>query len=497
MGSYPPQRNPPLLDRRLLRISETWVSAMTWMIIAAAFLIALLVVALLWRRKAAQLVEIELDTDALPEPLPNKKELWEAPTMPSYPSNKIVPSSILRLLEPMASWHDEELAVFAPEHRSDTYPPGFLLFERGELTDQAFYLLKGEVELKFELREPAVFRAEDPESRYPLGTGSRFPVTCISRTEVEMLRVPRALLKTERSKLATQGIDTSRMTIPPVLASSSAFHTFCRSFDSGSIELPALPQVALRLRQMLQDPDVDIDDVAKLVQVDPALSAKLIHVANSPLYLSAQPISTCHAATVRLGLEATKNIVFCLGLRQMFSATHGVVKRKAQQVWEHSLTVSAMASVMAAQLASMDPDKALLAGLIYRIGAIPFLRFVDQLPADSYTGEEIDAALGILTGPVGSYVLREWNFPEEYQELPTATDHWFADSGERIDLADLLRLAVWHARLAEGGRAELPPIIALPCYDKLESQGLTADFSLDLLRQAQAQVAGTRRILAD
>jgi HD-like signal output (HDOD) protein len=456
---------------------------------------ALLAVAVVVYRRRSRVIE---EIEGVPDP-PAEESAgvdWDSSALPSYESAKIVPRSILKLLEPMASWRDEQLAVFAPEHRSETYPPGFLLFERDELTEHAFYLLKGEVGLKFELREPAIFSAQDPEARFPLGCGTRFPVTCISHSDVEMLRVPQALLCADRAKQDVHGIDTAQMELPPVLAESAAFHAFCRSFESRDLELPSIPQVALRLRQVIRKPEVDMDEVAKLVQVDPALSAKLIHVANSPLYLSVQPVSTCHGAVVRLGLEATHNVVCSIGLRQLFTARHGEVKRRVEQIWDHGLTVSAISSVLADKLASVDSDKALLAGLIYRIGAIPFLKFVDELPAGSYREEEIDAALEVLTAPVGRYVLQEWDFPEEYLDLPGQAEQWFVDSGPRIDLCDVVRLAVWHALLAERGKAGLPPIIALPSFAKLENRGLTAEFSLNLLRQAQAQIDSTRKILA-
>ncbi|NJD06956.1 MAG: HDOD domain-containing protein [Methylococcaceae bacterium] len=468
--------------------------AMVWLVVSFVFAALIVVIAVSYRRRARGLKEIERAPDP---PAESEAQVdWDSSALPSYQADKIVPRSILKLLEPMASWHDEQLAVFAPEHRSETYPAGFLLFQRDELTDHAFYLLKGEVELKFELREPAIFSALDPEARYPLGCGTRFPVTCISHTEVEMLRVPQALLCADRNRQEVHGIDTAAMDLPPVLAGSAAFHAFCRSFESRELQLPSIPQVALRLRQVIRKPEVDLDEVAKLVQVDPALSAKLIHVANSPLYLSVQPVSTCHGAVVRLGLEATHNVVCSIGMRQLFSARHTVIKRRVEQIWDDGLTVSAISSVLAAKLASVDSDKALLAGLIYRIGAIPFLKFVDELPADACREEEIDAALELLTVPVGRYVLQEWDFPQEYLELPEQAERWFVDSGPRIDLGDVVRLAVWHARLAQRGKAALPPIIALPSFAKLENRGLTAEFSLNLLRQAQAQIDATRKILA-
>lgn len=467
---------------------------MIWLLLSAVLGVVIGVAVILFRRRSRVLEEIELAPDP-PTEDPGEVD-WEGSALPSYESDKIVPRSILKLLEPMASWHDEQLAVFAPEHRSETYPPGFLLCQRDELTEHAFYLLKGEVELKFELREPAIFSAQDPEARFPLGCGSRFPVTCISHSEVEMLRVPQALLCADRTRQEVHGIDTAQMELPPVLAESAAFHAFCRSFESRDLALPSIPQVALRLRQVIRKPEVDLDEVAKLVQVDPALSAKLIHVANSPLYLSVQPVSTCHGAVVRLGLDAAHNVVCSIGVKQLFSARNALVKRKVEKIWDDGLTVSAISSVLAAKLASVDSDKALLAGLIYRIGAIPFLKFVDELPADSCREEEIDAALEVLTAPVGRYVLQEWGFPEEYLDLPAQAEQWFVDSGPRIDLGDVVRLAAWHARLAQYGKADLPPIIALPSFSKLENRGLTAEFSLNLLRQAQAQIDATRKILA-
>jgi hypothetical protein len=73
-------------------------------------------------------------------------------------------------------------------------------------------------------------------------------------------------------------------------------------------------------------------------------------------------------------------------------------------------------------------------------------------------------------------------------------DDWFAGADTEFGLADILRLAVWHARL---GRPSLPPIMALPSFAKLDRAILSPEFSLFLLQEGKERIAGIQQLLAN
>ena len=77
-----------------------------------------------------------------------------------------------------------------------------------------------------------------------------------------------------------------------------------QAYKNNQIMLPELPEVAMRIRQAIRNDDVNLQQVSKLIQMDPAITARLIQIANSPLHRGNSPIEDCRAAISRLGLTA-------------------------------------------------------------------------------------------------------------------------------------------------------------------------------------------------
>ncbi|MEM7292001.1 MAG: HDOD domain-containing protein, partial [Pseudomonadota bacterium] len=81
------------------------------------------------------------------------------------------------------------------------------------------------------------------------------------------------------------------------------------AFLDDKIELPNLPEVAWKVREAMVDPDISIEDIALIVQNDPAISARLVQVANSALYRGLTKVENLRMVVGRLGLKATQNLV--------------------------------------------------------------------------------------------------------------------------------------------------------------------------------------------
>lgn len=79
--------------------------------------------------------------------------------------------------------------------------------------------------------------------------------------------------------------------------------------NSGKLVLPGLSDIALRVRKIISSDDADVASVAKVIQSDIPLTARLIQVANSPLYRGVVKVDTCHNAISRLGLDVTRDLV--------------------------------------------------------------------------------------------------------------------------------------------------------------------------------------------
>ncbi|MGX2041803.1 HDOD domain-containing protein [Methylocaldum sp. MU1018] len=410
-----------------------------------------------------------------------------------------VSPEILRRLAPLAGLGEEELIAFASGRSMEFYPAGTTVFRGGESPETAFFLLKGTVMIGSDRGVRLKVDSDSEAARFPLDRDEPGP-TANAWTDVWVLRVPAAILQQYAEKSKARSItppDLARLPVPPALGGSSLYYVFCHTFHKGALDLPAFPSVAFKLRQAMMRKDIDFVQAAKIVQMDPSLATKLVQVANSPLYFTADPVKTCQSAIARLGLVTTRNLIFSMGMKGLFSARNPEIRKLMQDVWKSSVHLSAVASVLAAKTGRVDPDKALLGGLIVRIGAIPFLSFAEKFRSEYHDSAELEAALSMVQGPVGRYLLTQWEFAEEYLDLPVTAEQWSYSSGtERPDLADIVRLAAWHSRVGTSRAGALPPITELPAYAKLKDAALTPGQSLKVLHDAKEQIAETLSVLS-
>lgn len=141
----------------------------------------------------------------------------------------------------------------------------------------------------------------------------------------------------------------------------------------GDVTLPAFPDVLAKLDNLLSDPDVDVREVAKVVQTDSVLAGQMLRMANSAYYArGGDPVANMQAAIQRLGMKAVRGLVYALTLPRLFGG--GVFPHKA--LWKHSLAVAALSGEIATLLGctAAERDLIYLAGLLHDIGALVLAR---------------------------------------------------------------------------------------------------------------------------
>jgi len=104
------------------------------------------------------------------------------------------------------------------------------------------------------------------------------------------------------------------------------------AIENDDLVLPTLPEVALRVREAAEDPDISIAALSKVIGNDAALTARIIKVVNSPLLRTNREINDLQTAIGRLGINYTCNLATGLAMEQMFQATTDVVDRKMREV---------------------------------------------------------------------------------------------------------------------------------------------------------------------
>ncbi|MCP5298969.1 MAG: HDOD domain-containing protein [Chromatiaceae bacterium] len=211
--------------------------------------------------------------------------------------------------------------------------------------------------------------------------------------------------------------------------------------ESNQIQLPTLPEVALKVRDAVESENADSASIASMVANDAALSARLLQVANSPLYRGRVEIDSIQQAVTRLGLKLVRSLVVSLAMKQIFQATSDALDHQFRQIWDDSLQVAAISRVLASGVPELENEQALLGGLIHNIGALPILTKIDERFGFDADVEMIDTMIAELAPDIGERILKHWNFAESLANIPTACQDLGYDPGPFPTYADIVLVA--------------------------------------------------------
>lgn len=180
-------------------------------------------------------------------------------------------------------------------------------------------------------------------------------------------------------------------------------------------DLPAMPVVAVKVMELLQDPNASAEALANAISLDPAVSARILKVANSSFYGLQRQVATIKAAIVVLGQKTLRSMVLAVSL----SGMHRRFGLLEKILWEDSVGCAICARLLGERLRSADPEEAFLAGLFRHIGKVVRNNndpaAFSELMQSFYNGEGTYDELEQQRFPyghaaVGAAVLEKWNF---------------------------------------------------------------------------------------
>ena len=111
------------------------------------------------------------------------------------------------------------------------------------------------------------------------------------------------------------------------------------AIEADRIILPTLPEVALKIRAIVEDEDSSFSDVAEVMLQDASLSARLVQAANSPLYRCNSKATDVQTAVMRLGARVVRDMVMRLAMKQMFQATSDALDEHFRRTWNTAVEV--------------------------------------------------------------------------------------------------------------------------------------------------------------
>src|SRR6478672_928924 len=119
--------------------------------------------------------------------------------------------------------------------------------------------------------------------------------------------------------------------------------------------IATLPEITLKIIELVENPRSTAQDLNKLISNDPALCARILKVVNSALYGLPGQIGSINRAIVLLGLNAVKNIVIAASLAKLFRGGRVSPHFSAKDLWTHSIAVGVMSKLIVGRLHNTLP----------------------------------------------------------------------------------------------------------------------------------------------
>ena len=190
-------------------------------------------------------------------------------------------------------------------------------------------------------------------------------------------------------------------------------------------DLISLPEVALRVNEMTNDPDVTADQIGKVISQDPALVTRLLTIANSAYYGLSREVEDINRAIAILGIKKIRDLVLSTTARDTFDGIPNDIITM-HDFWRHSLYCGLLAQILAKKSSIIKSDSMFIAGLLHDIGQlVMFNQFPDEtkqtliLLAEGTAGMEItdaeDKVFGFNHSELGAELIKNWNLPDIIQ----------------------------------------------------------------------------------
>lgn len=261
------------------------------------------------------------------------------------------------------------------------------------------------------------------------------------------------------------------------------------------LELPALPDIALKTRQLLDRGNVTATQVAKVINADVVLSTRLLRVVNSPLYRGARKIDDIQSAITRLGNSNVRSIITTIAMEQIFQSrlASPLKKKLLEQNWNHSVHVAAMSHVIAQNFTSLKADEAMLAGLIHDIGKLPILEYTELMPELLDNEAVLNRILEVLHTKVGALILRSWKFPVDLIAVASEHEDLARDPAHDADLTDVVIIANLLSYVGTDHPHTRHDWSTIPAFQRL---ALTPEESIAIIRDAREEIMEIKQLFA-
>lgn len=253
---------------------------------------------------------------------------------------------------------------------------------------------------------------------------------------------------------------------------------------SGEVIFPTSFNLVMRLREVLQDPNWQLDQLTSVLSIEPLISAKLVGLANSAAFNTGVKVVEVSGAVQRLGLNKVRSLAMAVALDQLRRAKNlSAFSDVTERLWSHSLRTASAAYILARKLTRFNADEALLAGMIHDIGAFYMLYRAAQYNELLERPESVKYLITQWHESIGHTLLLALGMPEEIADAvrdhdqPRPPPTFLANLTDIIYVANLLAggMFEWQYQDAQTGAEQIAVLdskfqVLIPEIDAHEAQ---------------------------
>lgn len=267
-----------------------------------------------------------------------------------------------------------------------------------------------------------------------------------------------------------------------------------RDLSGSEITFPTFLDITFQVRSALKDPNLSVEQLAKLVGAEPLMSAKIIRMANSvAMNPSGREVSDVKTAIMRVGMEAVRTVSFAVAMEQLLKSKvmqpfEGISKR----LWEHTSHVAALCRVLARKIARINGDEAMFTGLVHDLGVFYLMSRAANFPELVADKVELHALLVSWHDNIGHALLSALGSPESV--LNAVQEHETEREIKEIkSLSDVVYVANKIANRSASWRdAELDGVVDTSVLDTL----FDAETLAEIVEESEEEVQSLKVALS-
>lgn len=221
-----------------------------------------------------------------------------------------------------------------------------------------------------------------------------------------------------------------------------------RDLITDNLELVSLPEIVVRLNEMINDPECSTADISQVISQDAALTARLLKIVNSPFYGFPSQVDTISMAITIVGTRQLRDLVMATAIVKKFNNIPASLV-SPELFWRHNIACAAAARTLAMNLGFSNSERFFVAGLLHDIGKLVMYLTQPELSRQIITqAGQHDIALATLEkttfgfdhAELGGELLRSWHLPESLVE-PVACHHDMSCAQQYVKEAAVIHLA--------------------------------------------------------